>query len=189
MWRPDFVDAQIAGFEKPRVLDGGSTNGSWKGRAVRNGAGAGISRCNVHRRNRAGLFRRQARTLAASAIQYRRRHALGRNSTKGLRAEPYGRAPDAFPAVGNVAAATCSSQTKASSRSRKPKQNRSQGNHQRQGVVAYAAAASRHGRPVPARPTRYKNLKLYDGSMGEWGRIRPADRDGLGSKHTSVKYR
>jgi thiosulfate/3-mercaptopyruvate sulfurtransferase len=161
------------GFENLCVLDGGLDKWKAQGRAIETGAAKGYKPATFTAKAKSGFFVDKHQTLAASSESNTVIvNALGPQFHKGLEPSRYGR-PGRVPGSCNVSAATLlDPQTKAFVPLADAKAKfEAQGITKDKRVVAYC------GGGISATidlflldQLGYKNLTLYDGSMGEWAR-------------------
>ena len=153
------------GFENVAVLDGGLDKWKAEGRAIETGPAKGYPPAIFTAKPQAGYFVDKDKTLAASADRDTVVvNALGPQFHKGLEPSRYGR-PGRIPGSVNVSAATLfDPQTKAFVPLAEAEAKfAAQGIGKDMRVVAIAAAAFGHHRPVLAHRLGYDNLSLYDG--------------------------
>jgi len=161
------------GFENLAVLDGGLDNWKLEGRAVETGPAKGYPAATFIAKPKPGFFVDKHATLAASADRNTVVvNALGPQFHKGLEPSRYGR-PGRVPGSCNVSAATLfDPQTKAFvSLAEAEAKFAAQGITKDKRVVAYCGGGiSATVDLFLLDQLGYKNLTLYDGSMGEWAK-------------------
>jgi len=161
------------GFENLSVLDGGLDKWKLEGRAVETGPAKGYPAATFIAKPKPGFFVDKHQTLAAGADRNTVVvNALGPQFHKGLEPSRYGR-PGRVPGSCNVSAATLfDPNTKAFIPLAEAEAKfAAQGITKDKRVVAYC------GGGISATidlflldQLGYKNLTLYDGSMGEWAK-------------------
>ena len=161
------------GFENLAVLDGGLDKWKAEGRAIETGAAKGYGPATFTAKPKPGFFVDKHETLTASADRNTVVvNALGPQFHKGLEPSRYGR-PGRVPGSCNVSAATLlDPQTKAFL----PLAD-AQAKFEAQGITRDKRVVAYCGGGISATidlflldQLGYKNLTLYDGSMGEWAR-------------------
>jgi thiosulfate/3-mercaptopyruvate sulfurtransferase len=161
------------GFENLAVLDGGLDKWTLEGRAVETGPAKGYPAATFIAKPKPGFFVDKHATLAASADRNTVVvNALGPQFHKGLEPSRYGR-PGRVPGSCNVSAATLfDPQTKAFvSLAEAEAKFAAQGITKDKRVVAYCGGGiSATVDLFLLDQLGYKNLTLYDGSMGEWAK-------------------
>ena len=161
------------GFENLAVLDGGLDKWKLEGRAVETGPAKGYPAATFIAKPKPGFFVDKHATLAASADRNTVAvNALGPQFHKGLEPSRYGR-PGRVPGSCNVSAATLfDPQTKAFvSLAEAEAKFAAQGITKDKRVVAYCGGGiSATVDLFLLDQLGYKNLTLYDGSMGEWAK-------------------
>ena len=161
------------GFENAAVLDGGLDKWKLEGRPLETGAAKGYKPATFTAKPRDGFFVDKHQTLAAGSERNTVVvNALGPQFHKGLEPSRYGR-PGRVPGSCNVSAATLlDPQTKAFvPLADAAAKFEAQGITKDKRVVAYC------GGGISATidlflldQLGYRNLTLYDGSMGEWAK-------------------
>jgi thiosulfate/3-mercaptopyruvate sulfurtransferase len=155
------------------VLDGGLDKWKAEGRAIETGAAKGYGPATFTAKPKPGFFVDKHETLTASADRNTVVvNALGPQFHKGLEPSRYGR-PGRVPGSCNVSAATLfDPQTKAFL----PLAD-AQAKFEAQGITRDKRVVAYCGGGISATidlflldQLGYKNLTLYDGSMGEWAR-------------------
>jgi len=161
------------GFENLSVLDGGLDKWKAEGRAIETGPAKGYRPATFTAKPKPGYFVDKHETLAASTqpdtVVV---NALGPQFHKGLEPSRYGR-PGRVPGSCNVSAATLfDPQTKAFV----PLAD-AQAKFEAQGITRDKRVLAYCGGGISATidlfvldQLGYKNLTLYDGSMGEWAK-------------------
>ncbi|MEA2920754.1 MAG: thiosulfate/3-mercaptopyruvate sulfurtransferase [Bradyrhizobium sp.] len=161
------------GLENLAVLDGGPDKWKAEGRAIETGAAKGYRPATFTAKPKPGFFVDKHETLAASADRNTVVvNALGPQFHKGLEPSRYGR-PGRVPGSCNVSAATLfDPQTKAFL----PLAD-AQAKFEAQGITRDKRVVAYCGGGISATidlflldQLGYKNLTLYDGSMGEWAK-------------------
>ena len=141
--------------------------------SARNRTGEGISAGDLHGKTEARIFRRQARTLAATSERGTVVvNALGPQFHEGFEPSRYGR-PGRVPGSCNVSAATLlDPQTKAFIPLGEAEAKfKAQGITKDKRVVAYCGGGiSATIDLFLLHQLGYDKLTLYDGSMGEWAK-------------------
>jgi thiosulfate/3-mercaptopyruvate sulfurtransferase len=162
-----------SGFENLAVLDGGLDKWKLEGRAIETGPAKGYQPATFTAKPKSGFFVDKHQTLAAGSERNTVVvNALGPQFHKGLEPSRYGR-PGRVPGSCNVSAATLlDPQTKAFvPLADAAAKFEAQGITKDKRVVAYC------GGGISATidlflldQLGYRNLTLYDGSMGEWAK-------------------
>jgi thiosulfate/3-mercaptopyruvate sulfurtransferase len=164
---------QSLGFANAAVLDGGLDTWKIEGRAIETGAAMGYPTATFTAKPRPGYFVGKHDVLAAK--DHRNTvvvNALGPQFHKGLEPSRYGR-PGRVPGSCNVSAATLlDPQTKAFVPLADAEAKfAAQGITQDKRVVAYCGGGiSATVDLFLLHRLGYRDLTLYDGSMGEWAR-------------------
>ena len=161
------------GFEKLAVLDGGLDKWKLEGRALETGPAKGYKPATFTARPKGGFFVDKQQTLAATAARDTVVvNALGPQFHKGLEPSRYGR-PGRVPGSCNVSAATLlDPATKAFVPLADAEAKfKAQGVTKDKRVVAYCGGGiSATIDLFLLHRLGYRNLTLYDGSMGEWAK-------------------
>ena len=161
------------GFEKVAVLDGGLDKWKLEGRALETGPARGYPSATFTAKPQPGFFVDKQQTLAASAARDTVVvNALGPQFHRGLEPSRYGR-PGRVPGSCNVSAATLlDPATKAFVPLADAEVKfKAQGVTPDKRVVAYCGGGiSATIDLFLLHRLGYRNLTLYDGSMGEWAR-------------------
>ncbi len=161
------------GFEKLVVLDGGLDKWKLEGRALEAGPAKGYKPATFTARPKGGFFVDKQQTLAATAARDTVVvNALGPQFHKGLEPSRYGR-PGRVPGSCNVSAATLlDPATKAFVPLADAEAKfKAQGVTKDKRVVAYCGGGiSATIDLFLLHRLGYRNLTLYDGSMGEWAK-------------------
>ncbi len=161
------------GFEKLAVLDGGLDKWKLEGRALEIGPAKGYKPATFTARPKGGFFVDKQQTLAATAARDTVVvNALGPQFHKGLEPSRYGR-PGRVPGSCNVSAATLlDPATKAFVPLADAEAKfKAQGVTKDKRVVAYCGGGiSATIDLFLLHRLGYRNLTLYDGSMGEWAK-------------------
>ncbi|MBS0528823.1 MAG: sulfurtransferase [Proteobacteria bacterium] len=160
------------GFDNAAVLDGGLDAWRAEGRALENGPPKGYPAAVFSAKPRAELFADSSAVKAAiGAADSVTVNALGPQFHKGLEPSRYGR-PGRIPGSVNVPAATLTDATKTLVAPADAQAKfTAQGVTREKQVIAYCGGGiSATVDLFLLHQLGYDNLRLYDGSMGEWAR-------------------
>jgi thiosulfate/3-mercaptopyruvate sulfurtransferase len=161
------------GFDNAAVLDGGLDKWKLEGRPLETGLAKGYAAATFTAKPRDGFFVDKRQTLAATSEQGTVVvNALGPQFHKGLEPSRYGR-PGRVPGSCNVSAATLlDPKTKAFVPLAEAEAKfKAQGITREKRVVAYCGGGiSATVDLFLLHQLGYRDLTLYDGSMGEWAK-------------------